>query len=86
MELLIKIPFSVEGVTYEVRILGDENKINFVTFLNNHPANGFRYQIMVPKNIVPKKLLSNQILKDLEEKCKKDITDNRWQNLSRDFL
>ena len=51
MELYKKIPFQHEDNVYEIRIHYHENLINIVSFLNNYPANGFRYQIQIPKNV-----------------------------------
>ena len=79
MDLYKKIPFKFEDSLYEIRILHQDNMINIAAFINNHPANGFRYQIQIPKNVEMNKLLDEKHLIEFIGLAKRDITENRWQ-------
>ena len=79
MKLYKKIPFKFEKNLYEIRIQHQDNLINIVTFLNNYPANGFRYQIQIPKQVKIDNILDEKHLNDFIEKAKSDIVENRWQ-------
>ena len=79
MELYKKIPFKFENNLYEIRILHQDNLINIGAFLNNYPANGFRYQIQIPKHVEINKLLDEKHLNEFIYLAKKDITENRWK-------
>jgi hypothetical protein len=79
MELFKKIPFDYEGNLYEIRIQYQDNLINIVTFLNNYPANGFRYQIQIPRHVEIENILDEKHLDDFIEKAKRDIVENRWK-------
>ena len=79
MKLFKKIPFTHEDKQYEVRVLYDDEIINIATFLNNHPANGFRYQIKIPKKVAIEKLLNLENFKDFIEISRIDIIENRWE-------
>ena len=81
MELFKKHLMSFEGENYEIRVLYDDQRINVVAFHNNHPANCFRHQLKIPKDIDVKKLLGTDAVKDLVEISKNDITQKRWENL-----
>ena len=81
MELFQKIPFTFEGKEYEIRILFEERNINVVPFFNNHPANGFRYQIQIPKGVNIQGVLEQNAANDLVDKAKKDITEKRWEKV-----
>ncbi len=59
------------------------NTINIVAFKNHYPANGFRHQIKISKNLVMKELLQNKVIDELIEICKRDISEKRWDRLSR---
>ena len=78
MILFEKIPVSFEKKQYEIRVLYDDTTINVVTFLNNHPANGFRHQVKIPKLVDVKRVLKTGVANDLVELCKRDILENRW--------
>ena len=79
MELYKKIPFKFENNLYEIRILHQDNLINIGAFLNNYPANGFRYQIQIPKHVEINKLLDEEHLYEFIDLAKRDITENRWK-------
>jgi len=85
MELFKKITFKHEESMYEIRVLHKDNLINIAAFLNNHPANGFRYQIQIPKNVAIDKLLVEENFNDFIELSRNDIIENRWQKFSRLF-
>ena len=83
MNLFKKIPLQCEGKDYEIRVLYDERTINVVVFLNNYPANGYRYQVQVPKRCDAKRILEKHPVPELVEKCKDDIIQKRWDSLSQ---
>jgi len=83
MNLFTKIPFPFDGKDYEVRIHYQEGLINVVAFLDNHPANGFRYQVQVPKGCDPKSVLDLHPAPELVEKCQEDLQQKRWEALSK---
>ena len=82
MDLFKKTPMTWNDRTYEIRVLYDERKINVVAFQNNHPANGFRHQILLPKQCDVPKILEHDILGELIEISKKDIFENRWEKIA----
>jgi hypothetical protein len=86
MDLYKKVPYQHEENLYEIRIHYQENLINIVTFLDNYPANGFRYQIQLPKHVDIEKFLDEKYLSDFIEKAKKDIVDNLWSHFARNFV
>ena len=81
MELFNSIPFSFEEDNFEMRILYDDVSINVVAFLNGYPANGYRYQVKIPKGCNIKNVLENYPVPELVEKCKNDITEKTWKTL-----
>ena len=83
MNLFKKIPFRSDGKEYEIRILYEQNIINIAPFLNNYPANGFRYQIQIPKSADITKLLDENLYLHLLDQCRDDITQNRWSVIQR---
>ena len=85
MELFKKIPFKFEEKFYEIRIHYEDNLINIVTFLNNYPANGFRYQIQIPKQAKIENILDEKHLNSFIEKAKNDIEENQWQYFTNLF-
>ena len=76
-----KIPWEYEETKYEIRIYYDKNIISIIAFKENHPANGFRYHVQIPKTMAIEKILNSDIYSQLIEYSKKDIIDKRW-NLS----
>ena len=78
MELFSSIPFVFENNTFDIRILYDDTTINVLAFQNSHPANGYRYQIKVPKVCDPKNILEKYPVPELVEKCKNDIKEKTW--------
>ena len=81
MELFDSIPYTVENKDFEIRIFYDDATINVVAFLNGYPANGYRYQIKIPKRCDAKKVLENSPILELVEKCKNDIKEKKWEKL-----
>jgi hypothetical protein len=76
-----EISFVFEGESYEIKIFYEENLINILAFKNNYPANGFRHQIQIPKNISVKDVLNQNVINEYVEICKKDISEKRWERL-----
>jgi hypothetical protein len=81
MELFTNFPFSYEEKEYEIRVYCTDRLINVVAFHNNHPANGFRHQIQVPKKISVNELLEKEVINELVDISKKDISEKRWERL-----
>lgn len=81
MNLFKKIPIAFEGKDYEIWLLYEDNMINVVAFLDNHPANGYRYQIQIPKQVDVKKFLKIYPVEELVEKAKDDVVEKRWEKL-----
>jgi hypothetical protein len=82
MELFKKIPITIEGKVYEIRIYYDDTLINVVAFHNNRPVNGFRYHVQLPKKCNAKSVLEHHDFNELVQKAKDDISENRWDTLS----
>ena len=78
MELFNAIPFPFEEDNIEIRIYYDDVTINVVAFLNSYPANGYRYQVKIPKGSNAKNVLESSPVPELVEKCKNDITEKTW--------
>ena len=83
MELYKKTPLKWGNENYEIRVLYDDSLINVLAFHNNHPANGFRHQIRLPKNCNVQKMLEKKIVGELVEIAKNEIVENRWGNISK---
>ena len=83
MLLYKKVPYSFAEKDFKIKVFYDDNAINIVAFKNHYPANGFRHQIKISKNLVMKELLQNKVIDELIEICKKDISEKRWDRLSR---
>jgi hypothetical protein len=81
MLLFKKVPYSFAERDYEIKVFYDNNTINIVTFKNHYPANGFRYQIKISKNLVMKEILQQKVIDEFIEICKKDISEKRWERL-----
>jgi len=77
-----KVPFSFEEKNYEIRVFYDDKTINIVTFRNNYPANGFRHQIKISKNLSIKEIINQKVINELIEMAKKDIFEKRWERLT----
>ena len=82
MELFKTIPWDHEGKEYEIRIFYEDKLINILTFRNNHPANGFRYQIQLHKTAEVQKALKTENFTHIIEKAKDDIKEERWKLFS----
>ena len=82
MDLFNKTPMTWNNKIYEIRVLYDDRKINVVTFQNNHPVNGFRHQILLPKKCDVARILAHDILSEMIEISKNDIIENRWEKIA----
>ena len=78
-----KVPYSFTEKDYEIKVFYNTNTINIVAFKNHYPANGFRHQIKISKNLVMKELLQNKVIDEFIEICKRDISEKRWNRLTR---
>ncbi len=85
MELYKKTPLKWNNENYEIRVLYDDSLINVLAFHNNHPANGFRHQIRLPKNCNVQKMLEKKIVGELVEIAKNEIVENRWETFQKSF-
>jgi len=81
MLLYKKVPYSFAERDYEIKVFYDNNSINIVTFKNHYPANGFRHQIKISKNLVMKEMLQQKVIDEFIEICKRDISEKRWERL-----
>jgi hypothetical protein len=81
VELFDSIPYTSGEEDFEIRIYYNDVTINVVAFLNNHPANGYRYQVKTPKGCDAKKVLEKSPVPELVETCKNDIKEKRWEKL-----
>ena len=81
MLLYKKVPYSFAERDYEIEVFYDNNTINIVAFKNHYPANGFRHQIKISKNLVMKEILQHKIINEFIEICKRDISEKRWERL-----
>jgi len=81
MILFEKIPMTYGDKDYEIRVLYDDATINVVAFHNNYPANGFRYQIKIPKRFDVKEILKTDAVKEFVEMSQNDIVEKRWEKL-----
>lgn len=83
MKLFRRIPMKFEENEYEIRILYDDATINVVAFLDNHPANGYRHQVKLPKACAVEEVLAEYAVDELVDISKNDIAEGRWDKLSR---
>ena len=83
MLLYKKVPYSFTEKDYEIKVFYNNNTINIVAFKNHYPANGFRHQTKISKNLVMKELLQNKVIDEFIEICKRDISEKRWDRLTR---
>ena len=83
MKLFKKIPISFEEKEYEIRVLYDDTVINVVGFLDNHPANGYRHQVQLPRKCNVPEVLKQNIVEELVEMSKNDIVEKRWERISK---
>lgn len=77
-----KVPFSFEEKNYEIKVFYDDKTIDIVAFRNNYPANGFRHQIKISKNLSVEEIVNQKVIDELIEICKKDISEKRWERLT----
>lgn len=85
MELFKKIPMEHEGQAYEIRVLYETGLINVLAFRGNRPANGYRFQVQIPKKCDPQQVFNQNPVTDLVEACKKQIENRPWETLSQVF-
>lgn len=83
MTLFKTIPVKSAGKDYEIRVYYDDRNINVVAFLNNYPVNGYRHLVKMPKRCDIKKVLEKHPVPELVEICKNEITERRWETLSK---
>ena len=83
MQLFKKIPMKYKEKNYEIRVLYKDHIINVAAFLNNHPANGYRHQILLPKSCNIKGVLTTGIVDELIEQSKTDIIEEKVERLSK---
>jgi hypothetical protein len=81
MLLYKKVSYSFAERDYEIKVFYDNNTINIVAFKNHYPANGFRHQIKISKNLVMKEILQQKVIDEFIEICKRDISEKRWERL-----
>lgn len=81
MDLYKRIPYTAHGRDYEIRVLHEPGLINVAVFLDNRPANGFRYQIQVSKSTDVSQLLEKELYTPLVDHAKDDIQQKRWGEL-----
>ena len=86
MILYKKYPLAADGKEYEIRVLYEGNLINVAAFYNNHPASGFRYQVVIPRTCDAKALLDKGADRHLVETCKQDVIGNRWEEVKNKVL
>ena len=82
MELYKKTPLTWNNENYEIQVLYNDSLINVLTFLNHHPANGFRHQIRLQKGCNVQEILKQDIVGELIDISKKEIVENKWQKVS----
>ena len=83
MVLFKKIHWEFDGKDYEIRILYQDHLINLAVFKGNYPANGFRYQIQLPKSADIQKFLKIEHFNHMIEYAKDDIKKERWKLFSK---
>ena len=81
MLLYKKVLYSFAERDYEIKVFYDNNTINIVAFKNHYPANGFRHQIKISKNLAMKEILQEKVIDEFIEICKRDISEKRWERL-----
>ncbi len=80
-----RYPFSFEGKDYEIRVLYNDTAVNVAAFHRGYPTNGFRHQILLPKDTDIQVILKKEAARDLVEMSKQDIREKRWDRISRIF-
>lgn len=83
MKRFKKESMRFEEKDYEINVFYNDNAISVVAFLDNHPANGYRHQLQLPKKCNVLGVLGQNIVKDLVEISKKDIIEKRWEKTSK---
>ena len=85
MELFETIPFNFEKDSYDIRVYYDDETINVLAFCKNRPANGYRYQIKIPKGYDVKNILEKFPVNNLVENCMSDIKEKSWAEFNKVF-
>jgi len=85
MQLFKKIPFRYNENNYDICIYFEGNLINISTFKSNYPANGYRYQVQLPKNVKIENLLDEKNFTNLIDMARTDIIENRWEKFTKLF-
>jgi hypothetical protein len=83
MQLFKTVTYPFEKNEFEIRIYYAAENITVLAFLNGRPANGYRYQIKIPKKCDPAKVLKKYPVPELIEACKSHIKDNQWAKVSK---
>jgi len=83
MLLFKKIPVNFEGKDYEIRVLYDQILITVAAFLNNYPAEGYRYQVKLPKHCDARQVLEKNGVAELVEACRKNLREKHWEVLAK---
>lgn len=83
MELFDSMPYKFDKKEYEIRIYFNDVSINVAAFFSGYPANGYRYQVKIPKGCDTRKVLETSTVPELVEACQKDIKEDKWDKLSR---
>lgn len=83
MQLLKKVSITYQEKNYEIQVFFKDKMINSVVFHNNFPANGYRHQIQLPKNCNIEKIAATEVIDELIEISKSDITKGRADKLAK---
>ena len=83
MDLFDSIPYTFGEQNFEIRLYYNDTIINVVAFLRGYPANGYRYQVKIPKGCDAKGVLEEHPVPELVEACKRDIKENKWDKLQK---
>jgi hypothetical protein len=69
------VKFNHNDKTYEIRVICDGDTVYVKAFLNNKPANRYRYSATLKNATDIKKILGIDAVNYLIEKAKQDIID-----------
>ena len=83
MELYKVTPVEFEGKKFEVKVLHGGNVINVVAFLNHYPADGYRHQLVLPKNCDVVKMLDSEAVSDLLDLTIAEIKEGKVEKLTK---
>jgi len=71
------IRFEHKGEEYEIRVVSDGATVYVRAFKDSKPANGYKYSVDVPTMIAIEDVVKTDIVEDLIEVARRDITRNR---------